>query len=39
MLSAKSVYIITDSLLGGGVVSVTVVLNGPVTPVMVTAAT
>ena len=30
---------LTDSLLGGDVVSVTVVLNGPVTPVLVTAAT
>ena len=30
---------LTDSLLGGNVVSVTVVLNGPVTPVLVTAAT
>ena len=30
---------LTDSLFGGDVVSVTVVLNGPVTPVLVTAAT
>ena len=30
---------LTDSLLGGDVVSVTVVLNGPVVPVLVTAAT
>ena len=28
-----------DSLLGGDVVSLTVALNGPVTPVLVTAAT
>ena len=30
---------LTDSLSGGDVVSVTVVLNGPVTPMLVTAAT
>ena len=31
--------VLTDSLLGGDVVSVTLVLNGPVTPVLLAAAT
>ena len=39
VLIATHKYYLTDSLLGGDVVLVTVALNGPVTPVLVTAAT